>query len=73
MADEIVRIHIDRQPYDSPTPTSAAALYALGHVSQHRDLFREVGGDDEDPLVERDAATVEIGRASCRERVSPYV
>jgi len=58
MADEIVRIHIDRQPYDSPTPTSAAALYALGHVSLHRDLFREVGGDDEDQLVERDVATV---------------
>lgn len=52
---ETVRIHIDREPYPSPSPTTGAALYALGHVAAHRDLFREVGGDEEDELIPRDA------------------
>jgi hypothetical protein len=52
---ETVRIHIDREPYTSPSPTTGTALYALGHVAAHRDLFREVGGDEEDELIPRDA------------------
>jgi hypothetical protein len=52
---ETVRIHIDREPYTSPSPTTGTALYELGHVAAHRDLFREVGGDDEDELIPRDA------------------
>jgi hypothetical protein len=49
-----VRIHIDRQPYESPTPTTGAALYALGGIGPHRELFREVGGNHEDEPVARD-------------------
>lgn len=30
--DREVRIHIDRQPHESPNPTTGAALYALGKV-----------------------------------------
>jgi hypothetical protein len=52
---ETVRIHIDREPYTSPSPTTGTALYALGHVAGHRDLFREVGGDEEDELNPRDS------------------
>jgi hypothetical protein len=55
-----VRIHIDREPYESPTPTIGAALYALGHVAAHRDLFREVAGREEDQLVERSAVDVSL-------------
>jgi hypothetical protein len=55
-----VRIHIDREPYESPSPTSGAALYALGQVIEHHDLFREIGGDREDELVERHAHDVKL-------------
>lgn len=55
-----VRIHIDREPYESPTPTTGAALYALGHIAEHRDLFRESAGDEEDQLIERIAVDVRL-------------
>jgi hypothetical protein len=55
-----VRIHIDREPYESPTPTTGTALYALGHIAAHRDLFREAAGDDEDELIARDAEKVAL-------------
>jgi hypothetical protein len=55
-----VRIHIDRERYDSPNPTSGAALYALGGVAEHHDLFRETSGDQEDELVERHAHRVRL-------------
>jgi len=55
-----LRIHIDREPHDSPSPTTGAALYALGHVAVHRDLFREVSGDDEDELIARDATDIHL-------------
>jgi hypothetical protein len=46
-----VRIHIDRKPYESPNPTTGAALYELGKVGPHRELFREENGNQEDELV----------------------
>jgi hypothetical protein len=49
-----VRIHIDEKPYESPNPTTGDALYKLGHVQAGFDLFREVKGDKEDPIVEND-------------------
>jgi hypothetical protein len=55
-----VRIHIDREPYHSPNPTTGHALYALAGISEHRDLFREVGGDTEDKLVPRQAHDVRL-------------
>jgi hypothetical protein len=55
-----VRIHVDREPYDSPNPTTGAALYALGGVAEHHDLFREEGGDEEDELIERRARDVRL-------------
>lgn len=46
-----VRIHIDRQPYESPNPTTGTALYLLGKIASHRELFREENGNFEDELV----------------------
>jgi hypothetical protein len=46
----LVRIHIDRQPYESPNPTTGAALYALGKVPADFQLYREVRGDEDEPI-----------------------
>ena len=55
-----VRIHIDQTPYDSPNPTTGEALYILGKVSPGLELFREVGGDREDPSIPNDGAPVHL-------------
>lgn len=55
-----VRIHIDREPYELPNPTNGMALYDLARVAAHHDLFREVGGDREDELVERDVRAIQL-------------
>lgn len=55
-----VRIHIDLKPYESPNPTTGEALYKLGHVQAGYDLFREVKGDKEDPIVENDDEPVHL-------------
>lgn len=55
-----VRIHIDREAYESPNPTTGEALYKLGSVAKHRELFREVDGNHEDELIERNADPVHV-------------
>ena len=55
-----VRIHIDQKPYESPNPTTGEALYQLGHVQPGDDLFREVRGDKEDPVVENDEEPIHL-------------
>jgi hypothetical protein len=55
-----VRIHIDQKPYHSPNPTTGEALYKLGNVQSGFDLFREVKGDKEDPIVENDDEPVHL-------------
>lgn len=55
-----VRIHIDEKPYESPNPTTGEALYRLGHVQPGYDLFREVKGDREDPVVENDDEPIHL-------------
>jgi hypothetical protein len=54
------RIHIDRQPYMSPSPTTGLALYELANIGKHRELFREVTGDHEDEFISRDATDVPL-------------
>jgi len=49
----LVRIHVDREPLESPNPTTGIALYALAAIDQHIELFREINGDHEDPVVHR--------------------
>jgi len=50
----MVRIHINREPRQSPNPTTGDALYGLGDIPKHEKLFREAGdGDKEDKLIPR--------------------
>lgn len=49
--DKQVHIHIDDKPYESPTPTTGAALYALGHVAEGLVLFRDIPGKEDDDEV----------------------
>jgi len=56
----MVRIHIDRKPYESPNPTTGAALYELGYVPHGEELFREVQGDHEDVLVPNDGTEIHL-------------
>jgi hypothetical protein len=55
-----VRVHIDRQEYLSPNPTTGVALYDLANIPKHQDLFLEVGGDQEDELILRDSSVVTL-------------
>lgn len=55
-----VRIHIDREVYESPNPTTGEALYHLGHIAHHRELFQEAGGDHEDHVVPRNATVIHL-------------
>ena len=48
------RVHIDRHPYESPNPTTGAALYALGKVPAGFQLYREAKGDTEDEPIHDD-------------------
>lgn len=59
-AAHLVRIHINREAYRSPNPTTGEALYILGAIPKHEKLYREVGGDKEDKLVPRDDALVHL-------------
>jgi len=60
VAAHLVRIHIDREALESPTPTTGGALYTLAHIPKNRELFREVSGDHEDELVPRDEAVISL-------------
>lgn len=55
-----VRIHIDRDPYESPSPTTGRALYKLADIGQRRDLYRVGQGDQEDVEIPRDDTTIEL-------------
>jgi len=55
-----VRIHINREPYESNNPTTGEALYELGKISAHLELFREVEGNREDVPVLKDAAKINL-------------
>jgi len=56
----MVRVHIDREPYETETPTTGIALYELANIEPHFELFREVGGDDEDDPVPRDHTPIRL-------------
>jgi multiubiquitin len=55
-----VRIHIDREPYHSPNPTTGSALYRLANINGHRELFREAEGNHEDQLIPNDRTKVHL-------------
>lgn len=55
-----VRIHIDEHKYESPSPTTGAALYKLGNVAAGLELYREVTGDREDREIENGPEPVHL-------------
>jgi hypothetical protein len=55
-----VRIHIDQHQYESPNPTTGAALYVLGKVAAGLELYREVTGNREDTPMENGPETVHL-------------
>jgi len=52
----VVRIHIDRHPFESPTPTTGSALYRLAHVAPGLMLFKERHDHDDLPIANDDVA-----------------
>ena len=56
----LVRIHINREPYQSPSTTTGAALYSLAGIEHHQELFREVDGDEEDQPIASDATELKL-------------
>ncbi|MCW2318611.1 hypothetical protein M2322_004180 [Rhodoblastus acidophilus] len=56
----MVRIHINREPYESPNPSTGEALYVLGDIPEHQKLYRETGGDEEDTSMSRDDDVVPL-------------
>jgi hypothetical protein len=55
-----VRVHINQVPYESPNPTTGAALYAIARIHEGHELFREVTGDLEDEFVPNGANEIRL-------------
>jgi hypothetical protein len=55
-----VSIHIDKQEYKSPNPTTGASLYKLGSVGADYDLYQEVPGKDNDPLIPNNETEIHL-------------
>lgn len=56
----VVRIRIDKRLYESPTPTTGAALYLLAQVPAGQQLFKEGHGHDEDLPIANDHTPIEL-------------
>ena len=54
------RIQIDEKQYESPNPTTGAALYQLGNVAEGLVLYRKATDHEEDEPIEDDAETIRI-------------
>lgn len=54
MTNAKVRIHIDRDEYETKNPTTGKALYKLADIPHNRELFLVIEGDHEDVLIRRD-------------------
>jgi hypothetical protein len=55
---EQVKIHIDKELYESPSQTTGAALYTLGKVKPGYVLFHEVHGHGDDPPIANDGTAI---------------
>lgn len=58
----LTRIHIDEHLYESPNPTTGAALYLLGKVHPSFELFKEVDGNREDVAIPNDGQSIDLRR-----------
>ena len=55
-----IRIHIDREPYQSPNPTTGTALYHLAKINGHCELFRETEDNQEDEMIPKDNTHIRL-------------
>ncbi len=55
-----VHIHIDKQQFESPDPTTGAALYVLANVQAGVQLFKAAHGHDPDTLIANDATPFDL-------------
>lgn len=55
-----VKIFIDSHRLNSPDPTTGGALYALANIGPHKDLFREVEGEEADQPIPRDGTVIDL-------------
>jgi hypothetical protein len=53
-----IKIHINNIVYESPNPTTGAALYVLGKIDSSIELFREENGNHEDTLITNDKTPI---------------
>lgn len=53
-----ITIHIDKNQYKFPSPTTGAALYTLGLVAAGYDLWREVHGKGDDEQIANNGTPV---------------
>ena len=58
----LVRIHINRLPFQPPNTMTREVLYALADIANHEKLYREVEGDEEDELIPRDETLIHLTR-----------
>ena len=56
----LLRIHINREVFQSPNPTTGEALYVLADIAKHEKLYREVEGDAEDERIARDETVIHL-------------
>lgn len=58
---DTLKIHIDKNNYESPDPTTGAALYALGNINpEEYDLFKEVHGHGDDLPIANNSTEVNV-------------
>lgn len=59
-AAHATRVHINREAYQSPNPTTGEALYELADIPKRHDLYREIDGNAEAQRVPRDATKIRL-------------
>lgn len=57
---QVVRIHIEHQLYESPSPTTGSALYEIASVPLDLRLFKVERGLGEDFIVPNDTTSIEL-------------
>lgn len=55
-----LRIHINREVFESPNPTTGQALYRLADIPKQQDLYRADEGNDEDDRIPRDETEIHL-------------
>jgi hypothetical protein len=58
---ENVKIHIDKELFESPDPTTGAALYTLGKIDASKyDLWKTIPGKGDDELIPNDNTVIDL-------------